>query len=111
MNYKMDQTQKYFDLHPDRVTVVVSGSGYTFNALFTLSFADNNKGAGNVEQHKQVPSLSFYAGHYDRIKQYNTEITVYDTDDTGLEHGSTYRVYRTSRDQTPGTYQGVAWLI
>jgi hypothetical protein len=103
----------FIEYHPTARTIAIQGSDDTFPALFDWAHFANNKDAGNVEQQKRVPHLTFYSGHASLLTARVTKVEVPHTwDSDGNVTGyDTYTVYRVTDDKTAETFQAEAWLV
>ena len=98
---KKELMRNYFDLHPDSREVTVVGSGQVINALFDYAYMTGEKDAGNIEQKKRVPHLTFFS-----------EDAQYISPDDQIQVGAqTYTVWRVTTDLTEETFQGEVWMI
>jgi hypothetical protein len=102
INFKKDQMEKYFQLHPDSRIISISGSEETFPALFDEAYFSNNKDGGRVEQQKLVPHLTFFSAFAYLLESRVSKVTV---------NGKEYTVYIVKADRTEETFQAEAFLI
>jgi hypothetical protein len=101
---KKSQTEAYFRLHPDSITVTVVGTGDTFPAVYDSGSFSNNRDGGNVRQNKHAPHLTFYSEYAALIpdRKAGGELSF---------NGTTREVNIVKPDLTETTFQAEAWLV
>ena len=102
IDMKKEQMLNYINHHPDSRICTIEDTGEEFGCLFDYAYYSDNRDAGNVEQNKREPHITFSSEFSHLLIPRHTKISV---------NGHTYTVYIVKDDLTEETFQAEAWLV